>query len=101
MVITVIKIICIVLAIILIALVIFEVILNGMALMAYAGGLWALALFETGAIFCIFGIIAHVYRSYNPKVIAAEKAAKEKAAKEKAAQEADAVVPTITNSKTD
>ena len=37
-----------------------------------------------------------VYRSYNPKVIAAEKAAKEKAA-----QEADAVVPTITNSKTD
>ena len=77
-----------------------------MALMAYAGGLWALALFETGAIFCIFGIIAHVYRSYNPKVIAAEKAAKEKAAKEKAAkekaaQEADAVVPTITNSKTD
>lgn len=84
---------------VLILLVIFEVILNGMALMAYAGGLWALALFETGAIFCIFGIIAHVYRSYNPKVIEAEKAAKEEAAK--AAKESDAAVPTITNSKTD
>ena len=84
---------------VLILLVIFEIILNGMALMAYAGGLWALALFETGAIFCIFCIIAHVYRSYNPKVIEAEKAAKEEAAK--AAKESDAAVPTITNSKTD
>jgi len=84
---------------VLISLVIFEVILNGMALMAYAGGLWALALFETGAIFCIFGIIAHVYRSYNPKVIAAEKAAKDAAAK--AANETEVPVPTITNSKTD
>ena len=64
--------------------------------MAYAGGLWALAMFETGAIFCIFGIIAHVYRSYNPKVIAAEKAAKEAAA-----NETEVSVPTITNSKTD
>ena len=57
------------------------------------------SLFETVYIFCIFGIIAHVFRSYNPKVIEAEKAAKEEAAK--AAKESDAAVPTITNSKTD
>lgn len=90
--------------IIMLALVGFEVLLNGMALMAYQGGLWALALFETGAILIIFGIIAHVYRSYNPKVIAAEeaaKAAKEESANEESATEAEVAVPTITNSKTD
>ncbi len=82
--------------VVLISLVLFEVLLNGMALMAYRSGYWALALFETGCIFIIFGIIAHVYRSYNPKVIEAEKAAKEEAAK--AAQEVNAEVPVITNS---
>ena len=38
-----------------------------MALMAYQSGYWALALFETGCIFIVFAILAHVYRSYNPK----------------------------------
>ena len=82
--------------VVLISLVLFEVLLNGMALMAYQSGYRALALFETGCIFIIFGIIAHVYRSYNPKVIEAEKAAKEEAAK--AEQEVNVEVPVITNS---
>ena len=54
--------------IVIISLVAFEVLLNGMALMAYNSGWGNLALFETGCIFIVFAILAHVYRSYDPKV---------------------------------
>ena len=54
-------------SVVILSLVAFEVLLNGMALMAYNSGWWNLALFETGCIFIVFGILAHVYRSYDPK----------------------------------
>ena len=38
-----------------------------MALLAYNSGWWNLALFETGCIFIVFAILAHVYLSYDPK----------------------------------
>ena len=48
------------------SLILFELLLNGMAIMAYNAGLRQLALFEIGLIFLAFSVMFHVYRSYDP-----------------------------------
>ena len=76
-------------------LILFELLLNGMALMAYNAGLRQLALFEIGLIFLGFSVIFHVYRSYDP---ANEAVDTNKISSDAASVEPSVSTPTVSNS---
>lgn len=76
-------------------LILFELLLNGMALMAYNAGLRQLALFEIGLIFLGFSVIFHVYRSYDP---ANEAVDTNQISSDAASVEPSVSTPTVSNS---